>query len=74
MVGKALAASAVISCWCGDTEVPFENLEDLDRILAAKSQPPTEDERKCMEVFIKRWSSTAPGTSNVTEPDQNRPY
>jgi hypothetical protein len=64
MVGRASAGAAVISCWCGDTEVPFENFEYLDKILAAKSRPPTEEERERMAVSVKRWNLTAP--SNVT--------
>ena len=64
MVGKAPAQAAVISCWCGDTEVPLENFEDLDQIVAAKTRPPNEEERERMGVPAKRWNSTAP--SNVT--------
>ncbi|MGA8655663.1 MAG: hypothetical protein WB586_05890 [Chthoniobacterales bacterium] len=63
MVGRAPAGAAVISCWCGDTEV-FENFEDLDEILAPKSRPPTEEERERMGVSAKGWNSTGP--SNVT--------
>jgi len=64
MVGRGPAGAAVISCWCGDTEVPFENFEDLDQILAAKSRPPIEEERERMGMSAKRWNSIAP--SNVT--------
>jgi len=64
MVGRAPAGATVISCWCGDTEIPFENFEDLDEILAAKSRPPTEEERERRGVSAKRWNLTAP--SNVT--------
>jgi hypothetical protein len=64
MVGRAPVGAAVISCWCGDTEVPLESLGDLDEILAAKSRPPTEEERERVGVSAKRWNLTAP--SNVT--------
>jgi len=43
---------------------PFENFESLDEILAAKSRPPTEEERERRGVSAKGWNLTAP--SNVT--------
>jgi hypothetical protein len=71
MVGKAPASPAVVSCWCGDTEIPFEDLSSLEEMLAVKSRPPAPEEHEHVEVFAERWNSTPP-RQNVAESDQDR--
>jgi hypothetical protein len=54
MIGEAPGQTTVISCHCGDTEVPSE--AELGELLVSQARVPTPEEYKSADYFAKRWN------------------